>query len=84
MMNLVRPDRRLAILDGLSRMAATMVMVTLLFSVILISLPPAISRSTLPEALTPAKTAPVELEKSWMGSQPSPDFDSMYGSRSRG
>ncbi|MFL2936374.1 MAG: hypothetical protein ACJZ7Z_06550 [Myxococcota bacterium] len=83
MMTSPRADRRLVILDGLSRMAATVVMATLLFSVIAISFPPGISRSTLPPALPSANTAPIELERSWIWSQPSADFDSMYGSRSR-
>lgn len=74
-------DRRVVFLDGLSRMAATLVMAALLFSVALISVPPGISRSTLSPPSPPAKAIPAELEKSWTGSPPSPNFDSMYGSR---
>ena len=77
-------DRRLAILDGLSRLAATLVMATLLFSVMLVSWPPALSRTTWPALSSPAESVPIGIEKSWTESQFSPDFDSMYGSRSRG
>lgn len=74
-------DRRLIALDGLSRMAAFVVMATLLFSVALISMPSGIARSTLSPPSPRAKVIPAQLEKSWMGSRPGPDFDSMYGSR---
>ena len=74
-------DQRLVWLDGLSRASATVVMLVLLFSVVRVGLPPAISRATLSELSPPANTAPLELEKSWAWSRPAQNFDSMYGSQ---
>lgn len=83
-LNPARTDRRLVFLDGLSRMAAMVVMAALVLSVALISMPPGIVRSTISPPSPPAKVAPAEIEKSWVGSWPTPNFDSMYGSRSGG
>jgi hypothetical protein len=75
-----RVDQRLVWLDGLSRAGATVIMLVLIFSVVRVGLPPAVSRATLSELSPPVNVAPLEIEKSWAWSRPARNFDSMYGS----
>lgn len=74
-------SRKLLWLDRLSRVAASVVMAILLFTVASSTISPPILQATLPDPTPTARAVPPPLEKPWLWARPAQDFEAMYSSR---
>lgn len=68
-------------LDGLSQLAARVVMAILLFSVVSSSLSLSIPQATVSTSTPPAQTLAPMLEKAWLWVLPEQDFEAMHSPR---